>query len=152
MFAGDCSDGDIRLVGGRDEFEGRVEICIGGFWGPVCGSSGWDVNDALVVCRQLGFLERRDDQRMHPCIASYPCHVRAGCETVCISAYATALRAFLIQDLCLPHLDSSSAKEEGLLPTLWAALVQSPTSPSVLSAAGIVAALMLECVAQVEQN
>ena len=41
-------------MGGRNEFEGRVEVCIGREWGTVCGDSRyWGSNDALVVCRQL---------------------------------------------------------------------------------------------------
>ena len=51
--AADCNDTDIRLVGGRNNFEGRVEVCFHGQWGIVCRNS-WDANDAMVVCRQLG--------------------------------------------------------------------------------------------------
>ena len=47
-------NGAVRLIGGSYESEGRVEFCANGVWGTVCDDR-WGVNDARVVCRQLGF-------------------------------------------------------------------------------------------------
>ena len=49
-----CNDTDVQLVDGLTVHDCRVEICLNGLWGSVCGNS-WDTRDASVVCRQLGY-------------------------------------------------------------------------------------------------
>ncbi|KAL4451936.1 hypothetical protein ABPG75_007598 [Micractinium tetrahymenae] len=48
-----ASVASMRLVGGKTDLEGRVQITIGGKDGTIC-ADGWDAKDAQVACRQLG--------------------------------------------------------------------------------------------------
>lgn len=54
FFSSGCIEGDVRLINGNNVLEGIPQICVGNVWGKIC-SENWDVNDARVLCRQLGF-------------------------------------------------------------------------------------------------
>ena len=56
--ATNCADDSVRLVGGLEPTEGRVEVCAQGRWTGVCDWS-WSDQDAFVVCRQLGYPATR---------------------------------------------------------------------------------------------
>ena len=54
LASGDCNEGEVRLVNGTLEREGRLEVCSGGVWGTVC-ASGFTKLSAYVACKQLGY-------------------------------------------------------------------------------------------------
>ena len=45
---------DVRLVGGRGNYEGRIDWNYDGEWSSVCDVQ-FDDKDASVVCKSLGF-------------------------------------------------------------------------------------------------
>lgn len=63
-----CKDNTIRVVGGPDTFEGRVELCDNGRWHAICGDN-WNQEEATTVCRQLGVSDGEFQMRkwyQHP--------------------------------------------------------------------------------------
>ena len=60
FLIGNCITGSMRLVGpnGPNKVEGRVEYCSNGVWGTVT-RYGFDVKDAHVACRKLGYQQPR---------------------------------------------------------------------------------------------
>ena len=52
--ASSCITGSVRLIGGSNKYEGRVEVCVNKAWSSVCTSSGWNRQAAQIVCLQLG--------------------------------------------------------------------------------------------------
>ena len=51
-----CYNGEVRLVGGETDAEGRVEICNNGKWETVCGKY-WTETNTAIVCRHLGYSD-----------------------------------------------------------------------------------------------
>lgn len=66
-----CTQGAIRLVGGANEMEGRVEVCNNNMWGTIC-DYGWDLNDARVACWQSGFSSSVNRKLNYYC---FICHM-----------------------------------------------------------------------------
>ena len=54
LIGNDTKEWQIRLVGGRFLWEGRVEVFLSGEWGTVADDGGY-TDEAEVVCRQLGY-------------------------------------------------------------------------------------------------
>ena len=46
----------MRLMEGRSEWEGRLEICLSQRWGTV-GNDGWTDTNSQIVCSDLGYTE-----------------------------------------------------------------------------------------------
>lgn len=53
----------IRLLGGRTEHEGRLQVMLDGKWGTVC-DYGWTIIDAALACHQLGLALNPIDWRL----------------------------------------------------------------------------------------
>ena len=50
-----CTDGDVRLVGGQADNEGSVQICYNNAWTYLCSGWYWGTTEANILCRQLGY-------------------------------------------------------------------------------------------------
>ncbi|XP_076628397.1 C-type lectin domain-containing protein bark beetle [Colletes latitarsis] len=53
----------VRLLGGKTNLEGRLQVKVGEKWGTVC-NYGWTIRDAALVCHQLGLTLDPDNWLM----------------------------------------------------------------------------------------
>nr|XP_003703916.1 PREDICTED: uncharacterized protein LOC100876764 [Megachile rotundata] len=53
----------VRLLGGKTNLEGRLQVKVGEKWGTVC-NYGWTMRDAALVCHQLGLTLDPDNWLM----------------------------------------------------------------------------------------
>ena len=56
LESGECNEGTVRLVNGTLKREGRLEVCVNGVWGRVCGRN-FRKSAAYVACKQSGFSD-----------------------------------------------------------------------------------------------
>lgn len=49
------NDTNVRLLGGKSDKEGRLQVKVDGKWGTVC-NYGWNVVNAALACHQLGLV------------------------------------------------------------------------------------------------
>ena len=60
-----CEEGDVRLVPvGNVNGSGRVEMCLDREW-RIVGDETWGVEEATVVCRQLGLPTDGQEFSLH---------------------------------------------------------------------------------------
>ena len=52
-----CTEGEVRLLGGPDEFSGILTVCVNGALTLVC-EEYFEYREANVICRQAGFIDR----------------------------------------------------------------------------------------------
>ncbi|CAI8023576.1 Scavenger receptor cysteine-rich type 1 protein M160, partial [Geodia barretti] len=65
-YRGYCYDGDMRLVDGETNWEGRLEMCQDGRWGTIAAESEtWGETNYRFACNALGFGTRVNSSIPH---------------------------------------------------------------------------------------
>ncbi|CAI8004444.1 Neurotrypsin, partial [Geodia barretti] len=75
LFVASCVDGQVRLVDGATDVEGRVEICFSRRWGTISGD-GWTQTESTVICNDLGYEATGNDYSVRPATNSMPVFIK----------------------------------------------------------------------------
>lgn len=62
FLSSDCTNGQVRLMGGDSDNVGSVEVCFDNVWGNL-EETGWGGKDAQLVCNLLGYLPDGTDRQ-----------------------------------------------------------------------------------------
>ena len=85
-----CTNGDLYLVDGVSENEGRLEICHSNQWGTVCDDR-WNSNGTAVACRQLGVSDSTHGQSVQMySVVNYTerkCYIVGGAEMCLVNVH-----------------------------------------------------------------
>ena len=52
LTVNECTNGDVRLVNGNKDNEGRAQYCYNGKWSPICYLN---LYMAILFCKELGY-------------------------------------------------------------------------------------------------
>ena len=63
-YTASCFDGQLRLINGSTEYEGRVEICSSQRW-ETLNYNRWTSNTARVACIELGYASMYTNVTKH---------------------------------------------------------------------------------------
>ena len=59
------TDVSVRLVGGKNIREGRLQVYKDDQWGTVC-NFGWTIESAALACQQMGWVLNPEDWNLMP--------------------------------------------------------------------------------------
>ncbi|XP_071502519.1 scavenger receptor cysteine-rich domain-containing group B protein-like [Diadema antillarum] len=89
--------GSLRLVNGSAPSEGRIEVLTeSGEWGTVC-DDGWDISDARVACRELGYPDALE-ARTNPFLSRFGPPFGQGTGPILLDEVTCGTRQRLLRD------------------------------------------------------
>jgi hypothetical protein len=107
-----CTDGQVRLVDGATDVEGRVEICFSRRWETISGD-GWTQTESTVVCNDLGYEATGNDYSVRPATNSMPVFIKTvRCTSRQVSLLECGFRRNLTHSVHLEDVGVKCKKSE----------------------------------------